>query len=158
MARTVRYAGVDDDVRTILKQVVDRVESDNTIAYFIDRACDLVDGHLAYKYSVPFASGIPLLKHASTSLAASMILSRIKIQDSGDRESWVQVTQQEGMDILNKIKDGTYRLVDSDGNDVTKRDTNYQIRSSTQSYTPTFNQGDEKSWQVDQDRIDDEAD
>ena len=154
MARTYRYCDPDLDVRELIEKVTDTVIDDDDVNYIIDIACDIIDSRIVYKYSVPFTSTPPLIKHIASHLSAYLVLRRIYSKTRGGTmdNSWIDKFKDFAEEMLKGVFDGILTLIDANGNEVSYKD-DYGMEISTRGYTPIFNEGDELNWMVDPNKV-----
>lgn len=155
MARTNRYCDPDLDVRELVEKITDNVIEDTDVNYLVDVACDIIDSKLVYKYTVPFTTTYPLLKHISSHLATYLVLRRIfsKTVSARGEEVWYDKFKDFAEEMLKGLVVGEMILIDSSGNAVAIK-SDYGAKISTADYTPIFNEGGELDWEVDEDKVD----
>jgi len=154
-ARTYKYCTADDDVRVLIEKVTDAVVSDTSVNYMIDIACDLIDGKLHYMYTVPFTTTPPVVKTIATHLASYFVLRRIYSKTRGaEGNDWIVTFRDFADELVRGLVDGSITLLDSDGTSLSPK-SDYGMKTSTKDYTPIFNDGDELSWEVDEDKVKD---
>ena len=156
MSRTYAYADSDADIRVALEKVTDTIMSDTLVLYWIDNACDWIDSRLANKFTVPFTTTPPIIKKAATCLASYSVLRVKFIKSEPEGNAWIASFKNEGEKIIKDLLGGDLVLIDSSGSEISPI-TNYGIQSSTEAYSPVFNQGEDSSWAIDSDRTSDEA-
>ena len=155
MARTYRYCDPDLDVRELIEKVTDTVIDDDDVNYMVDIACDIIDSRLVYKYTVPFTSTPPLVKHIASHLATYLVLRRLYSKTRGGTfdNSWVDKFKEFAEEMLKSLFDGDMILINSDGSSVATK-SDYGASISTQGYTPIFNEAGELNWQIDWNKAD----
>jgi len=154
MSRNYSYSSADDDVRKILAKVTDAIMDDTTVNYWIEKADDIIDSKLAFKYDVPFTTIPPVITIISAHMAAYFALRTIKLKSTESEEKYVNQIKKFATDLLNEIIEGKVVLIDSSGNEI-GTNSSYGFRSSTSNYSPIFNLDDEINWEVDSNRIGD---
>ena len=159
MARINSYSDPDTDVRMLLSLVTDEVIDDTTVQYFIDRAENYIDSRLAKRYDVPITNSPtpPILTDISANLAAYGVLKRLKLEVNDTEQDYARTFKDDAMRMLKEIESGLVDILDDNG-DTIEPLSKTGILSSTTDYKPIFNEGDETSWAVDDDKIYDDDD
>lgn len=157
MSRSVNYSQPDEDVRILLSLVTDLVMDDTVVQYFIDRADNYIDGHLAKRYNVPFTqtTAPPILTDISANLATYSVLKRLKIEVNDTEQDYARTFYNDAIKTLKEIETGKLEILDNNG-DIIYPLSNTGIVSSTKNHQPIFNEGNETTWKVDSDKISDE--
>lgn len=150
MARTYSYCTPDVDVRMLVKLVTDEVIDDDDIQYFIDKVDSYIDSRLARRYNVPFtqATAPPVLTDISSNLTTYQIIKRLKIETNDTEKDYARTFYNDGMRTLKEISTGKTEILDTDGN-IIEPLSSTGIVSSTSDFEPTFNEGSELDWTID---------
>ncbi len=157
MARTYDYSSADNDIRILLSLVTDEILDDDIVEYFIERVDNYIDSRLANRYNIPFKQSTtpPIINDISANLATYRVLKRLRIETHDEEQDYARTFYNDGMKMLKQIEDGKTEILDNNGN-VIEPLSKTGIASSTSSYRPTFNEGNEVEWIVDDDKIVDE--
>ena len=127
------------------------------IGTHITRAESLVNSKISERYDVTqFTSTAspPILTHLTEDIAAYYMLRSEYSGDNQNVNEWVDKFQ-EAKDILEEIREGKAHIVNSTGTQFGASTTIGTVESTTENWSPTFNEGDPLNWQVDQEKLDD---
>lgn len=157
--RTYNYSLADDDVRILLSLVTDAVLDDDVVEYFIERVDNYIDSRLAKRYNIPFTQSTtpPIINDISANLATYRVLKRLKLEVNEDEEDYARTFYNDGMKMLKEVESGQAEILSSDG-DIIEPYSDSGVISSSSDYKPIFNEGDETGWEINQDKVADEAD
>lgn len=148
-SRNYSYCSADDDVRILLKKVTDAITTDVDIEYYIARTDDYIDARLFQLYTVPFTTTPPIVRTISTHITAYYVLRMLYVQArTTDNDAWMRTFKDFAYDLLKEIDRGDIVLLDSSGNKLPRKSSR-GIKSSTEEYTPTFNEGEPLTWEKD---------
>lgn len=114
----------------------------------------LIDGKLAQRYAVPFASGAstpPLIKMLSLMLTVAFAYDR-----AANTPDWVTRLAQRADDMLKDLASGALGVIDTGGNLIPARPDTNMPASSVSGYVPTFGVVPSMSETADPNRSDDE--
>lgn len=133
---------VNTDVMSFIKQVeiaaTGDVDVQAEITVNITYADAIIDGKIAHKYSLPFATTPPLLKYISVALAGYFTLQSMFNAQIDDMPNWITEYYDKAMGLLDKIAACEINLVDASGSVIT---TFAKIRTNTSGKQPVFDLG-----------------
>jgi len=120
----------------------------------IYRAESVIDAKLSRRYTVPVIPTPPILTTLSCDLTIYRLMTRRLFSgEQQNRSDWPE-KYKESMELLEELADGNLQLVDS-GGIVVQPTVGADIAwSSTQGYTPTFNEDGDLASIVDPDKLD----
>lgn len=143
-----------------IRYVVPEISSISTVtslhlAHYAGKAQAEMNAKLSLRYSIPFTVDIPILTTIATDLACYYALSRKPLIGAASKaDPWLD-RFKEARDMLDKLADGTYELVDASNQVLGQRSDVMQFYSNTKGYQPTFDERDPEAWATDQDKLDD---
>ena len=144
MPQTVGAAGYDE-IATLITSHVRRAES-------------LVMGKASRRYDLSgytITTAPPLLKSITDDIASYYTYRSEFSSDNQNFNEWTDKFN-DAMNILDEIMDGKFDIVNTAGSVITERSTSADtfIKSTTESFTPTFGEDSVTAWSVDSDKID----
>lgn len=137
---------------------VSNLSSSDIVNLFAIPAESIIDGYLVRNYTLPIAGTIPILQALADDISLYRILSRRVFTQEKLQDSVWPDRFKEAEEMLQKIADGEILLVDSNGNLVTARTDLADVRSTKDSYLPTFHEGAAGSHVQDPNKLDDIGD
>jgi phage gp36-like protein len=164
---TVTYCIVAD-VRKIVdandsgRGVTSVILANEQVELHINRAENLINAYVGAKYTVPFVSGSipPLINTICIDIAAYYVFVVLFTRDSVNRNDWVEEWYTRHIDVdnqkdgtLDKIRDGKLPVLLDDGTEAPIGTA--AIKSNTQNYIPTFDEGSVLGWEPDPNKITD---
>ena len=143
---------IPDDIRAALVNVPNENVKDEQLITYIEIADQEIDSYIGQQYALPIADGstLAMLRSFSIQLAAYNVYGYISNREGKDVSSFATEKYKTTIKKLEKIGEGKLTLYGQ--TDLTI------MKSSTENYLPTFNQGRAESWSVDSDLLSDISD
>lgn len=143
-----------------LYPLIDRTSSITSaqVEFYITQAESVINGFIAFRYSLPFPTIPQLVITFSSELSLLNLLDRFFTSEQPKVNEWRDKRKEELFKLLGGVKKGEILLILGDGSTVGQRTDIGGIKSNTKNFTPTFNHLDEINQTIDPDRIEDELD
>lgn len=143
---------IPDDIRGALVNVPNENVKDEQLATYIELADQEIDSYIGQQYTLPITdtTTLAMLRSFSIQLSAYNVYGYISNREGKDISSFATEKYKTTIKKLEKIGEGKLTLYGQ--TDLTA------MKSSTEGYLPTFNQGNAENWNVDTDLLSDIAD
>jgi phage gp36-like protein len=120
----------------------------------------LIDGYLANRYSLPFATdSVPVqIRSIARNLAVYRVYNYQYSGDNINRNAYVERFEsfdKNAFDMLEKIRDGEIQLTLTNGSQVPFKTSIIAVRSSSSGYQPIFEMDTTTSQKIDSDLLSD---
>lgn len=144
MSYNISFYCNPDDVRSQLVGIDKANLSDEEIVTFIENADSLIDFYIGMQYDLPItnATTLKLLRTWSSVIAAYGIYTYIANKEGSNIATLATSRYEKLIEMLEKISEGEYSLIGI--NDSSIFDSNFN------DYKPTFNEGSQFNWGLDQ--------
>lgn len=145
-------------LQTIMVGTEFDTQTTNLMSKMITHAENEVNKYLSKRYDVgsfTTTSMPPLVTSLTETLAEGYYFLRNSRGGGKDSVAYGKELIKQAQENLAMIADRKLDLLDSNGDVVAEAATaSFQILSSTSNYSPTFNEDDELSWKIDEDKLD----
>lgn len=102
---------------------------------YLTMADNIINSKLGSRYAVPFTTTPPIIETIATDLAAYFTMRALFTQDSQNKSEWV-ASYKEAIKMLDEIAQGKVPVISATG--VELAHIAQSLKSSTQTFHPTF--------------------
>ena len=155
MTSVVSYTSVLAVLRTVpaINSMTNIASAD--VAHHAARVEALMNAKLSRSYALPFTSALPLLEAVATDLTIYDIIAKRNITMTRNEDNDWPSRFKSAEKLLDQIASGELPLITSSGSAITPSAGAARVWSSTQAYTPTFNEdASSVTMTQDQDKLD----